>query len=125
MVFKIKEALHSGGLQEIFDLSYDQLDKFKGSEVRRALDRGALISELDTANIPGQSTSHSEVPGRTISQEVKDRVWNRDHGQCAVCGSREKLEFDHITPFSKGGSNTYRNIQLLCESCNRKKSDKI
>ena len=41
------------------------------------------------------------------------------------CGCREKLEYDHIIPFSKGGSNTERNVQLLCESCNRKKHDKI
>jgi 5-methylcytosine-specific restriction endonuclease McrA len=25
----------------------------------------------------------------------------------------------------KGGANTYRNIQLLCEPCNRSKSAKI
>ena len=37
----------------------------------------------------------------------------------------QKLEFDHLIPFSKGGSNTYRNIQLLCEPCNRSKSAKI
>ena len=28
-------------------------------------------------------------------------------------------------PFSKGGSSTARNIQLLCEVCNRAKSDGI
>ena len=62
---------------------------------------------------------------RRISKQVQDRVWRRDEGKCQKCGSREKLEFDHIIPFSKGGANTYRNIQLLCESCNRSKSDKI
>tara|TARA_X000000950_G_C13838492_1_gene629170 strand:- start:563 stop:1534 length:972 start_codon:yes stop_codon:yes gene_type:complete len=62
---------------------------------------------------------------RRISQEVKDAVWNRDKGKCVECGSNKKLEFDHIIPFSKGGSNTYRNLQLLCENCNRTKSDKI
>ncbi|MBF0103144.1 MAG: HNH endonuclease, partial [Desulfobacterales bacterium] len=41
------------------------------------------------------------------------------------CGSRENLEYDHIIPVSKGGSNTARNIELLCEKCNREKSDKI
>lgn len=62
---------------------------------------------------------------RRITQAVKDQVWNRDGGKCVECGSNEKLEFDHIIPFSKGGANTYRNIQLLCERCNREKSAKI
>ncbi|GGE92197.1 HNH endonuclease [Chishuiella changwenlii] len=61
----------------------------------------------------------------SISQETQDRVWNRDGGRCVKCGNNEKLEFDHIIPFSKGGSNTYRNLQLLCEKCNRTKSNKI
>jgi hypothetical protein len=62
---------------------------------------------------------------RRISQKVKNEVWKRDEGKCVECGSNKKLEFDHIIPFSKGGANTYRNIQLLCENCNRSKSDKI
>ncbi|WP_229724707.1 HNH endonuclease [Winogradskyella forsetii] len=54
-----------------------------------------------------------------------DKVWNRDGGKCVKCGSQEKIEFDHIIPFSKGGSNTYRNLQILCEQCNRGKSNNI
>jgi len=60
-----------------------------------------------------------------IPQEVQDIVWNRDGGKCVQCGSQEKIEFDHIIPFSRGGSNTARNLQLLCEKCNRSKSNKI
>ena len=62
---------------------------------------------------------------RGLTQQTKDKVWNRDGGKCVECGSKEKLEFDHIIPHSKGGSDTYRNIQLLCEKCNRSKSAKI
>ena len=62
---------------------------------------------------------------RHLTQDVKDKVWNRDGGQCVQCGNNENIEFDHIIPFSKGGSNTYRNIQLLCQDCNRQKSDNI
>ncbi|MCL2681955.1 MAG: HNH endonuclease [Bacteroidales bacterium] len=60
-----------------------------------------------------------------IPQDIQDRVWNRDGGKCVKCGSQEKLEFDHFIPFSKGGSNTYRNLQILCEKCNRSKSNNI
>ena len=67
----------------------------------------------------------SELKREKIKQNVKDKVWNRDGGKCTECGSNEKLEFDHIIPVSKGGANTYRNIQLLCEPCNRSKSAKI
>jgi hypothetical protein len=61
----------------------------------------------------------------SIPQKVRLEVWRRDRGQCARCGRKEKLEFDHIIPVSKGGSNTTRNIELLCEKCNRAKADKI
>jgi hypothetical protein len=60
-----------------------------------------------------------------IPTAVKREVWRRDKGICTKCGGRENLEFDHIIPVSKGGSNTVRNIELLCQNCNRKKSDKI
>ena len=56
-----------------------------------------------------------------IPESVRLFVWQRDEGKCVKCGSREKLEFDHIIPFADGGSNTERNIQLLCEQCNRQK----
>lgn len=56
-----------------------------------------------------------------IPESVRIGVWQRDGGRCVECGSNEKLEYDHIIPFSRGGSNTTRNIQLLCESCNRSK----
>jgi len=60
-----------------------------------------------------------------ISQEVMDKVWNRDGGRCVHCGSQIHLEFDHIIPFSRGGASTYRNIQLLCKKCNIQKFNKI
>jgi hypothetical protein len=60
-----------------------------------------------------------------IPDDVKTYVWRRDSGKCVKCRSQEKLEFDHIIPVSKGGSNTARNIQLLCEKCNRSKRDSI
>ena len=120
-----EEAIHKVGLQEIFDLGYDQFEEFKEKEIRSALERGAVITDLDTTQYPKVITVNSGTTGRLIPQQVKDLVWNRDSGKCRECRNNEKLEFDHIIPYSKGGSNTYRNIQLLCEPCNRRKTNKI
>ena len=49
-----------------------------------------------------------------IPESVRLFVWQRDGGCCVQCGSRERLEFDHIIPVAEGGSSTERNIQLLC-----------
>jgi len=72
-------------------------------------------------------TKHTNTIKRRerISEDVKRYVWRRDQGKCVQCGSKENLEYDHIIPISKGGSSTERNIQILCEQCNREKSDKI
>lgn len=56
-----------------------------------------------------------------IPDDVRLFVWQRDEGKCVRCGSNERIEFDHIIPVAEGGSSTERNIQLLCEPCNRSK----
>ncbi len=65
---------------------------------------------------------------RRIPTAVKRIVWERDGGKCSHsgCNSNKNLHFDHIIPFSKGGSsNDPKNIQILCGGHNLKKSDKI
>lgn len=71
------------------------------------------------------SSSSDSNRREPIPEDVKFEVWRRDGGKCVICGSQKNLEFDHIIPFSKGGSSTARNIQLLCQDCNRRKSNQI
>ena len=73
----------------------------------------------------GAAGAQIEVRREPIPEDVRIYVWRRDGGRCVRCGSQERLEYDHVIPVIKGGSNTERNIQLLCETCNRKKSDSI
>jgi hypothetical protein len=60
---------------------------------------------------------------RYISATTKRIVFARDGGVCRCCGSTESLEYDHIVPYSCGGSSDASNIQLLCIRCNRSKSN--
>lgn len=63
---------------------------------------------------------------RLIPTSVKLEVWKRDKGRCVTCGSSNNLHFDHIIPFSKGGSSLVtENIQLLCARHNLAKRDRI
>lgn len=63
---------------------------------------------------------------RLIPSSVKLKVWKRDKGRCVKCGKLDNLHFDHIIPFSKGGSSlVFENIQVLCARHNLEKRDKI
>lgn len=63
---------------------------------------------------------------RLIPTAVKLEVWKRDKGKCTKCGSEDNLHFDHIIPYSKGGSSLVaENIQLLCARHNLAKRDRI
>jgi len=111
-------------------LSKVHLDKGKDISIRFLECRSArrfhvLIAEMvDRLNDPIDETVFSPKRER-MSDDIKVAVWRRDRGECVRCGSRRNLEYDHIIPVSKGGSNTVRNIELLCETCNRKKSNLI
>jgi HNH endonuclease len=85
-----------------------------------------------------------------IAESVRLFVWQRDGGQCVRCGTASysnlitsilycvrvkslrvdvlTIDFRNAGPFvsiSKGGSSTERNLQLLCEPCNRSKEATI
>ena len=75
--------------------------------------------------LPADETREANGSRAAIPSDVRREVWRRDEGKCVKCGSRENLEYDHIIPVSKGGSNTARNIELLCEKHNREKRDSI
>ncbi|WP_201970333.1 HNH endonuclease [Pseudomonas sp. MS19] len=63
---------------------------------------------------------------RIIPTHVKLEVWKRDKGVCTKCGSADELHFDHILPYSKGGTSLKsENVQLLCARHNLEKSAKI
>jgi hypothetical protein len=61
----------------------------------------------------------------TMTASVKRRVWTRDGGRCVQCGSNQKIRFDPVTPYSKGGTDSVANLQVLCQRCNLRKLARI
>jgi 5-methylcytosine-specific restriction endonuclease McrA len=102
---------------------FSETENLKGKEVwamvmqKKAAKERKIKNALSMIQI-GLNTPRSREP---IPDEVKMYVWRRDSGQCSRCHGKVNLEFDHIIPLSMGGSNTARNIQLLCAACNKSK----
>lgn len=65
--------------------------------------------------------------GKEFSQEVKNKVLERDGYICQLCGKelrKEEKAVDHIIPLSVGGTNTKENGQIVCYDCNNRKENR-
>lgn len=63
---------------------------------------------------------------RSFDTRDKREVFEKQNHKCALCGEEfeyEKMQGDHIIPWSEGGKTTKDNCQMLCKSCNIKKSN--
>lgn len=63
---------------------------------------------------------------RRITMVTQRRVLRRDNYICQMCHNPipdDRINFDHIIPWSKGGSSDEGNIRLLCESCNKSRGN--
>ncbi len=86
-------------------------------KLRLEIDESDPMPEIDFAEL-----DHTRV----IPPDVKLEVWKRDQGRCTKCGSNDNLHFDHIIPYSRGGTSLEAtNIQLLCARHNIQKSNRL
>ncbi len=84
------------------------------------------LQVVDDRPLSEGSVTASTEHDRVIPSQIKLEVWKRDKGRCVACGSSENLHFDHIIPYSRGGSSKdARNIQILCARHNLEKKDAI
>jgi hypothetical protein len=95
----------------------------KPTEGRRVFKFRLLVTEAESAASPFSFPSEHT---RVIPSWVKQEVFKRDQGRCVLCGSTERLHFDHELPFSKGGVSVLpENIRILCAEHNLRKGARI
>jgi hypothetical protein len=96
------------GKRDVFKFRFEAIEEVQG-------DSAAVDASF-------QVTKHRRI----IPTHVKLEVWKRDSGKCTKCGATDDLHFDHILPYSKGGTSLKsENVQLLCARHNLQKSAHI
>jgi len=61
---------------------------------------------------------------RSFDERIKRRVYERQEGRCVITNKSlpiEKMEADHITPWSEGGKTVEENCQMISKEANRRK----
>jgi 5-methylcytosine-specific restriction endonuclease McrA len=76
-------------------------------------------------NITNFIDNYQKSPRKYLSKKIKDAVFDKFKNKCSVCSSKKNLEIDHIIPVSRGGTDDFNNLQLLCSRCNLEKSNMI
>ena len=117
-VFYVCERLPRPSEMEEVILRIKALHYERAQEFRRLREQVANYEAVETLLKSGRRRE-------TIPDDVKLLVWSRDAGACVKCGAQAGLQFDHIIPHSRGGSDGADNLQLLCDRCNLSKSDRL
>lgn len=119
----VYEKIHAGIWA--FNGFFLLMDAWTESDGQRLVFKFKLqLAESDGTALP--KTNSDLLHNRLIPSAVKLEVWQRDKGQCVLCGSKNNLHFDHELPYSKGGTSlTAANIRLLCARHNLSKGAKI
>lgn len=119
---RVYEKIHSGiwAYNGLFRLVEAWQETSNAREVFKF--RLELLDGQEDTDAVGSDLDHNRV----VPASVKLTVWRRDSGKCVQCGSRDNLHFDHIIPYSRGGSSLVaENIQILCARHNLAKRDNI
>lgn len=87
-------------------------------EARRMLERVAASTRRARKKLAGGSHTQGEI--LVLAERQKHRCAEPSCNQSI----RKKFHVDHVMPLALGGHNGILNIQLLCPTCNQRKSAK-
>ena len=119
-VLRERGAVHSDG--DLIALTTDELTYEQ---------RAALIAACESRIARflaerGEGVWSGLIETLPVPESIRYQVLARDR-KCLLCGAGPdaiQLQVDHIIPRSQGGSNDIANLQVLCATCNRGKSNR-
>ena len=83
---------------------------------------------LETAKFDTQKLDNPEIRGIEYQQgrlygysDKRAYLFEREKGCCIYCGSKGKMEIEHVIPRSRGGTDSLNNLVLSCHECNQAK----
>lgn len=88
-------------------------------------ERGLIVHDGSAFYVPGFVIGRDDRPPKREWDEIRCDIFKRDDFTCQYCGSRGRLECDHVIPVSKGGKTKPQNLVTACFSCNRSKGSKL
>lgn len=65
---------------------------------------------------------------KIISNVARTNIYNKSNGRCEICGrplTATESTIDHITPISRGGTNSMDNLRNVCSDCNALKGSRL
>lgn len=131
---KLKEGVYDGRRKKIFEEEVKNFDpdnypkEHNQEEIEKSCSIFGHQCPVFVVNEPMTETLKNRRISRHIPRETMLRVVRRDNSTCQICGKHlmdKEIEFDHIIPFSKGGSTEESNLQVTCSYCNRSKGSKV
>ena len=83
------------------------------------------VASFDTQKMQDPGISGIEYQqGELQGYEIREYLLEKFHLTCVYCSNTNiPLEIEHLTPKSRGGSNTVDNLAISCHDCNQKKNN--
>jgi hypothetical protein len=118
----VLDALHASGFVHKYIVDGEEYGCIPSWHTHQVINQREAQSKLPA---PEAGVVQERPLSRHIPAAHARHVRAHAKACCMNCGSTDDIQFDHIIPFSNGGTHDVSNLQLLCKKCNLLKSDKL
>lgn len=98
----------------------DQREEIEQLLSERFVELKEEVKQLRKRKAAPSRIGRSEPQRRKVAQ---GQNWRCASTNCDLVGELEAYDLDHIIPLWKGGEDTDGNLQALCPTCHRRKTD--